>query len=222
MQTSVVHFLDSSAPLAAAVYTSKAASREVARSVPNSRIKSVRKDVKQSEKKLPLPLNTPLAALAALLSFPAHAVAQSYDELVGKIDSAATDVPTFAPSFDLDLSGIDLSGIDPTLVAGGVAAVLLPASLFAILGSKGYAGDVSAADAFSLLQQGGGVLLDVRTKNDRKESGSPSLKPLKLKAVSVPFEVEDGELLTVDGEFAQKVLALKGITSGSEVVVLDK
>ena len=66
------------------------------------------------------------------------------------------------------------------------------------------------------------MLLDVRTKNNRKESGSPSLKPLKLKAVSVPFEVEDGELLNVDGEFAQKVLALKGITPGSDVIVLDK
>eukprot|EP00897_Mesotaenium_endlicherianum_P001668 jgi/Mesen1/1529/ME000133S00540 len=161
-----------------------------------------------------------LSALLASFSAPAAAFAD-VDEIQSGLDGLAN---TLEGNTDFALDSTVASFQDnPVLLAGGAAAVIVPTILFFLLNRKGYAGDLSAEDAFSLLQNdASSILLDIRSKDDIAETGSPSLKSIRKKVISIPFEIEaDGAVLD-DPNFAERVGSKRGLSQDSVVLIIDK
>lgn len=153
---------------------------------------------------LPLAVKSTLATVLGALALPDGARAAA-DGALHSMDSGLTDFASVV--YD-----------NPLVVA---AAVAVPTVIFTVLG-KNYAGDVSPPDALKLLKESNALLLDVRAKSERGEEGSPSLKSVRKKPRSVPFEKEvDGEV-EQDPAFADKVTALRGASPDSAILVLDQ
>eukprot|EP00271_Cylindrocystis_brebissonii_P012488 TRINITY_DN3106_c0_g1_i8.p1 TRINITY_DN3106_c0_g1~~TRINITY_DN3106_c0_g1_i8.p1 ORF type:complete len:488 (+),score=88.79 TRINITY_DN3106_c0_g1_i8:100-1464(+) len=169
---------------------------------------------------LTLPFSLPVAVLA--------------DEIIAEPDVSAPSVPDLSlPSISDALSlysdstqalvnTVSEPSFDPTFIAVGAAALLVPVSLF-FLFKKGYAGDLSPSDALSYLQEDSSAfLIDVRSKKERGADGAPSLKSTGKKALTVTYVVEgeDGELMA-DEDFVEKVIASKGVSLESPLLLLD-
>ncbi|XP_074279683.1 rhodanese-like domain-containing protein 4, chloroplastic [Silene latifolia] len=82
---------------------------------------------------------------------------------------------------------------NPILVAGGVSLIAFPLLLSQILGGKPKAfGAESAKSAYAKLgDDPNAQLLDIRPGKDVREAGSPDIKGLKKKPVSVVYNGED-------------------------------
>ncbi|KAL9245412.1 hypothetical protein vseg_019071 [Gypsophila vaccaria] len=82
---------------------------------------------------------------------------------------------------------------NPILVAGGVALIAVPFILSQVLGGKPKAfGVESAKSAYAkLADDPNAQLLDIRLPKDVKEVGSPDIRGLKKKTVSVVYKGED-------------------------------
>lgn len=129
---------------------------------------------------------------------------------------------------DVSSAGSDIAALfadNPLLVGGGIALLLVPVGIGAIqqLASGGAQVKVtSPARAFEALEQNPKViLLDIRSKAEVKEAGSPDLKSIKRKLVSLPYtQVVKGEVV-VDEAFADKFARLGGLGEESRVLLLD-
>lgn len=147
---------------------------------------------------LPRGLFSSLAALSAALAGPA-AKALTYEEA---LQQSLGDSPSSSSSFgggpDIDITGL-VNGIvkfaseNPLVVGGGALAVAVPLILSQILGGKPKPyGIQSARGAYAKLEEDAGAqLLDIREGKEFKESGSPDVKGLKKKAVSIAYGKED-------------------------------
>ncbi len=133
-----------------------------------------------------------LAAAAGLLAArPALAEPTAFSS--GGIEVPSVSLPSL-PAVDLpavDVSALGLDAIDPLYVAAGAALVAIPLGLGALLGggSTPRAKAVPAATAVEALAADPGCLLvDIRSKAEAAEVGSPSLKGVSKRApAAVPF-----------------------------------
>ncbi|KAF8642637.1 hypothetical protein HU200_067318 [Digitaria exilis] len=122
---------------------------------------------------------------------------------------------------DLDLGGLaDFVSENPLVVAAGVAAVALPLLLAQLLGggagSKPYS-VVSARAAYQrLLEEPAAQLVDIRTRKDAQEDGTPDLREAKKKVVAVPYNGEDK-----NGFLKKLALRLKD-PENTILIILDK
>lgn len=82
---------------------------------------------------------------------------------------------------------------NPLILAGGVAAIALPLVLSQVFGSKPKPfGVQSAKNAYAkLADDPDAQLLDIRSLKELREVGSPDIRELKKKAVSVVYRGED-------------------------------
>eukprot|EP00243_Klebsormidium_subtile_P007443 TRINITY_DN3300_c0_g1_i1.p1 TRINITY_DN3300_c0_g1~~TRINITY_DN3300_c0_g1_i1.p1 ORF type:complete len:399 (+),score=55.05 TRINITY_DN3300_c0_g1_i1:50-1198(+) len=104
---------------------------------------------------------------------------------------------------------------NPLYVAVGVAAVSIPILLFLSM-NKGYAGNLSASEAFARLnKEDGAILVDIRSKEEKAKEGSPKLG---RKVLSVAMESDAGL-----GSEDELRTAVKGRASdqGALIVLLD-
>lgn len=126
-----------------------------------------------------------------------------------------------------------LSSINPLFVAGGAAALAVPAALAAVLGGSGDKGPGRAKAApvdavLESLAEEGAVLVDVRLKESAKQFGSPALPKGAKRAVSLPFTLKvkatkkgEAPSYQIDPDFAAKFAKLGLSEADSGVILLD-
>ena len=77
---------------------------------------------------------------------------------------------------------------NPALVAAGVAVVAIGLVIARLVGQGVKANKISAAKAFDLLSKDPSIIfVDLRSKAELNETGSPDLRSLKKKTVSLPY-----------------------------------
>lgn len=114
---------------------------------------------------------------------------------------------------------------NPLLVGGGAAIIAIPLAVSAFIKSADSAGAVkptSVERTLQALQEDPRVkLVDIRSKAETKEQGSPDLRSIKKSATVLPYtSVVKGELV-VDEAFAEKFSEIRGLDEESLVVFLD-
>ncbi|CAI5944932.1 unnamed protein product [Closterium sp. NIES-64] len=158
----------------------------------------------------------------------AASVADGVTDSTGRAITAVTPYAT---------STVDLiSSADPTalsIAAGGLFGLylLLPSIGRGIAYSfRGYAGELTAAQALDVLEREESVLVDVRSEDQKLSSGVPSLpRGLSRKIIYVPVEEVPVELrdqlknpLDTEAELtAIKVASLKRIGRRAKLIVID-
>lgn len=153
-----------------------------------------------------------LSSLSSSLCVASSAKALTYDEALGFSSSSS----------DFDFAGI-VDGLvkfgsdNPLIIAGGVAVVLVPVIVSQSLGGSKAWGVESAKIAYAKLgEDEGAQLLDIREAKELKEVGSPDVRGLKKKAVTITYRGED------KAGFLKK-LALKFKDPGNTtLLVIDK
>lgn len=136
----------------------------------------------------------------------------------------SVEIPTSLPSVDGN-GLLDIVSDNPILVGGIVALLAVPLGINAILqiGSDG-AGlkPTSPEKALEALEGDSRVILiDIRSRAEVKEQGSPDLRAVKRSAVSVPYtSLVKGEF-EVDDAFGDKVAKVRGMSEESLVILLD-
>lgn len=97
--------------------------------------------------------------------------------------------------------------------------------------TRGYAGDLGAAEALDLLLKQDYTLIDIRTEKEKEKFGVPSLPSnSKNKYVAVPLEEFPGKIKSqlrnsrkVEAEVvAIKVASLKRLNKGSKIILVDE
>lgn len=136
------------------------------------------------------------AAAALLAARPALAEPLSFGGGSIEVPSLPALPPVDLPAVDVSALGLD--AIDPLYVAAGAALVAIPLGLSALLGgtSTPRAKAVPAATAAEALAADPGCLLvDIRSKAEAAETGSPSLKGVSKRApATVPFTAVSKEV----------------------------
>ncbi|CAN4111475.1 unnamed protein product [Withania somnifera] len=110
----------------------------------------------------------------------------------------ALEQSTTSPAADFDATAVvetltTFASENPVIIAGGFAALALPIILFQVLGKplKSW-GVESAKTAYAkLADDAGAQLLDIRAPAELKEVGSPDIRGLKKKPVTVAYKGED-------------------------------
>lgn len=105
---------------------------------------------------------------------------------------------TTSPGAEFDASAVvetvtTFASENPLVIAGGFAALALPIVLFQVLGTPPKSWGVeSAKTAYAkLADDAGAQLLDIRPPAELREVGSPDIKGLKKKPVTVVYKGED-------------------------------
>jgi len=181
--------------------------RPAVRASAPARARSVRASASLKEHALPIAAAATAAALFAAVGPALAGEALTFEASKGAVQGldvaavqaaaaalAAPKAAAVAAAASSAGSGLgDLFSDNPVAGAGLVAAGLgLPAGLIALLrgggGSKGAAGAkaTGAAQAVEALAAGRAVLVDIRSKEEVREYGSPKL-PAGKKMVSLPF-----------------------------------
>ncbi|XP_068644546.1 rhodanese-like domain-containing protein 4, chloroplastic [Aristolochia californica] len=126
-----------------------------------------------------------------LATIPAKAL--TYEEALGQSISS----PLSEGSFDLDVNGL-IDGIvkfgaeNPPIIAGGLAALTVPLILFQVFKKPKPWGVESASAAYVKLSEDPNTqLLDIRGRKELREVGSPDIRSLKKKPVSILYESGD-------------------------------
>jgi rhodanese-related sulfurtransferase len=167
------------------------------------------------------------AAAALLAARPALAAEPFGSDGIGGSSIELPSLPAL-PAVELpsvDVSALGLDSIDPLYVAAGAALVAIPLGLGALLGGGNAprAKAVPAATAVEALAADPGCLLvDIRSKAEAAEVGSPSLKGVSKRApAAVPFIAvsKEGDVI-VDVAFGEKVAKLKGVDDLSKPLIL--
>ena len=175
---------------------------------------------RKADSKKHIPFKFPHTSLALVSSILSAGSAKSltYQEALGlSVDaSGGSDIP------EIDFGGI-FDGIlsfgseNPLLLGGGVFVLAVPLILSQVFKSSPKAwGIISARAAFAKLSEDSAAqLLDIRGLKDFKEVGTPDLRNIKKKAVSIPYGDDNPSFL--------KKLALKFKDPGNVTLfVLDK
>jgi len=131
-----------------------------------------------------------------------------------------------------------LTTAEPTTLAElGVGAVALyylgPGLLGAAFGSlRGFAGEISAAQALDTLSEGNTVLIDIRTEGEKENSGLPDApssaggKVIEVEYASIADKKLRGSLKDPGFLEAQvtalQIAALKRLNRGSKILLLDR
>ena len=77
---------------------------------------------------------------------------------------------------------------NPAIVAAGVAVVAITLVIARLVGQGVTAKKVSAAKAFDMLSEDDSItFVDLRSKAEQNETGSPDLRSIKMKIVSLPY-----------------------------------
>ncbi|KAI3703178.1 hypothetical protein L1987_73071 [Smallanthus sonchifolius] len=122
----------------------------------------------------------------------AFAKALTYEEALNQ-STTASESSSFKPP-DFDVTGIiDFAVENPLVVAGGAAVLALPAILSQVFGKSSKPWGVETAKtAFEKLgDDGNAQLLDIRANSDIRAVGSPDIKDLKKKPVTVTYNGDD-------------------------------
>jgi chitinase domain-containing protein 1 len=113
---------------------------------------------------------------------------------------------------------------NPVLIGGGAALIAIPLGVTALLRSNSPAGvkPTSVARTIQALEEDPRVVLvDVRSRAEIKQQGSPDLRSVKRSATVLPYtNLVKGESV-IDEGFADKFGRLKGISEESLVILLD-
>lgn len=146
----------------------------------------------------------------------------SFLDLIVNLSSAnAEDLDDVLASVDdTVLSLADTIQANPEIAFGALAVTFVPVLLALLLTRKGYAGDLAPKVVLEFLEKENSELLDIRSKASQA-SGSPSLKSVKKKSISVPFEIEEDGTIFPDPAFAENVLAAK-LEKETETIVIDE
>lgn len=99
-------------------------------------------------------------------------LALNYDDFVTQTETVQVD------------GAVDFASNPAVLFAGVAAAVAVPLIAFRFLNPQSF-GSASPLAAFAALAEPNAQLLDIRTPEDAKASGSPNLKSLRKKLVRV-------------------------------------
>ena len=129
-----------------------------------------------------------LAVLSSFLTGSGLARAATYDEALAQ---SAGDGGGGGPGVDVGgfVDGILRLGTENPLVVGGGAVAL---AVLLILGREPQKfGVETARSAYARLGDGGALLLDIREGKEFKKSGSPDLRGIKKKAVSIAYRGDD-------------------------------
>ncbi|OVA11447.1 hypothetical protein BVC80_9001g25 [Macleaya cordata] len=133
--------------------------------------------------------NGGLVALSSVLSG-GFAKALTYEEALQQSVSSPTSEG--GSDFDFVDSAVNLVTENPAIIIGGIAILGLPLVLSQFLKKPKPWGVESAKNAYSkLAEDGNAELLDIRAPVDIKEMGSPDIRGLKKKAVSIVYRGED-------------------------------
>ena len=130
--------------------------------------------------------------------YPGTEAAKSVADAAGSAaDAAGISLPDVQlPSLP---SGLSDSLLDnPLLVVGGLALLAIPLIAIGLTGSGSKVKGVSAAKALDALANNpSAVIIDLRSKADVKEEGSPDLRSVKARLTSLPFtKVNQGSFFT--------------------------
>ncbi|KAJ8529271.1 hypothetical protein K7X08_036106 [Anisodus acutangulus] len=130
-----------------------------------------------------------LVLLSSALSTKGIAKALTYEETL--------EQSTTSPAADFDATAVvetvtTFASENPIIIAGGFAALALPIVLFQVLGKTKSFGVESAKTAYAkLADDASAQLLDIRATAELREVGSPDIKGLEKKAVTVVYKGED-------------------------------
>lgn len=144
--------------------------------------------INPSEKGLSKNFNGSLVVLASIVSTKvATATALTYEEALEQSVGI-----TSGTDFDAE-SVVETILNNPILIAGGIALIAVPLILSQVLGGKPKSfGVETAKTAYAKLgDDPNAQLLDIRTSKDVKDVGSPDVRGLKKKTVSVVYKGED-------------------------------
>ncbi|XP_009761641.1 rhodanese-like domain-containing protein 4, chloroplastic [Nicotiana tabacum] len=109
----------------------------------------------------------------------------------------ALEQSTTSPAADFDATAVvetvtTFASDNPLVIAGGVVALALPVVLFQVLEKPKSWGVESAKTAYAKLgDDESAQLLDIRAPAELREVGSPDIRGLKKKAVTVAYKGED-------------------------------
>lgn len=119
---------------------------------------------------------------------------------------------------------VSLFSDNPVLIGGGVALIAIPLGVTALLRSNSSAAvkTTSVARTIQALEEDPRVVLvDIRSRAEIKQQGSPDLRSIKRSATVLPFtNLVKGELV-IDEAWADKFGRLKGISEDSLVILMD-
>lgn len=109
---------------------------------------------------------------------------------------------------------------NPAIIAAGVGVVAVGLVIARLVGRGVNVKKLSAAKAFDLLSSDSDIIfIDLRSKQEVKEAGSPDLRSIKRKITSLPYTTGlAGDL--VEG-FPDKLLKLPGLSEDSEILFFD-
>ncbi|CAN6444367.1 unnamed protein product [Victoria cruziana] len=159
------------------------------------------------------------AAASVLLSstFGGFAEALTYEEALEQSVSASS----YGQSSDFDVgsvidSVVSFGSENPLILAGGFAALAVPVVLSLVLGKPKPWGIESAKSAYAKLgEDNEAQLLDIRGAQDVKAVGSPDIRTLKKRLVSIAYGDDNEAFLT-------KLSAKVKDPSNTTLFILDK
>ncbi|KAJ0673347.1 putative Rhodanese-like domain-containing protein STR4 [Helianthus annuus] len=135
---------------------------------------------------------TSLVLISSVFSS-AFAKALTYEEALNQ-STTASDSSFAAPDLDV-IDGIVNFGVEnPLVVAGGAALLAVPAILSQVFGkssSKAWGVETAKIAYQKLGDDGDAQLLDIRAASDIRSVGSPNIKELKKKPVTVAYNGDD-------------------------------
>ncbi|KAI3829264.1 hypothetical protein L1987_03383 [Smallanthus sonchifolius] len=121
----------------------------------------------------------------------AFAKALTYEEALNQSTTASES--SFTPP-DFDVTGvIDFAVENPLVVAGGAAVLALPAILSQVFGksSKPWGVETARIAYEKLGDDGNAQLLDIRANSDIRAVGTPDIRGLKKKPITVAYNGDD-------------------------------
>lgn len=172
-----------------------------------------------------LPFLRPASAFVGslLASAPAAFAAVNYDDVVNRASESASSafpdvtLPSIEfPAVDFD-GASDFVSANPVALAVGLLAVAVPLVASRAFAGPASFGSVSGVEAYEKLSNPdlNAQLLDIRSPVDIKAEGSPNLKSIRKRNVTVAYTAED------DG-FVDKVFAKFKNAENTTLYILDR
>eukprot|EP01018_Ginkgo_biloba_P011519 Gb_23542 [translate_table: standard] len=142
--------------------------------------------------------------------------ALTYEELLEQAAGSPDEPPA-----DFDVNGVaesvsNFSSENPLVILAGVALVMVPFILSQVLQKPKRWGTMSAPNVYSALQNEDAQLLDIRSSEDLKRTGSPDLRAFRKRAVQLFYS--GGK----DAPFLQRVCAKFKDPPNTTLYILDK